>query len=157
MPVYNSDIAKTFNRLADLLEIEGANQFRVRAYRNAARTIGTLSNNVADMVERGEDLTQLNGIGEDLAGKIEEIVETGSLAQLEEVERRTPPELADLLKIAGLGPKRVQTLHRELGVTNLDELEKAARGLRRSVVLSVVESALGQARLDREICPCPFV
>jgi DNA polymerase (family 10) len=127
MPVYNSDIAKTFNKLADLLEIEGANRFRVRAYRNAARTIGTLSNNVADMVERGEDLTQLNGIGEDLAGKIEEIVETGSLAQLEEVERRTPPELADMLKIAGLGPKRVQSIYQELGVTNLDELEAAAK------------------------------
>jgi DNA polymerase (family 10) len=127
MPVYNSDIANTFNKLADLLEIEGANQFRVRAYRNAARTISTLSNNVADMVERGEDLTQLNGIGEDLAGKIEEIVETGSLAQLEEVERRTPPELAGMLKIAGLGPKRVQHIYQELGVTNLDELEAAAK------------------------------
>jgi DNA polymerase (family 10) len=96
-----------FNQVADLLEIEGANEFRVRAYRDAAQTIDTLPRNVADMIEEGEDLTELSGIGEDLAGKIEEIVRTGSLAQLEEIERRTPPELADLLNISGLGPKRM--------------------------------------------------
>jgi len=75
LPVYNSDVANIFNQIADLLEIEGANPYRVRAYRDAARTIATLSGNVADRVEEGEDLTELPGIGEDLAGKIEEQVE----------------------------------------------------------------------------------
>lgn len=126
MPVYNSDVAEIFKQVADLLDIEGANEYRVRAYRNAARTITTLPRPVADMLEEGEDLTELSGIGEDLAEKIKEIVMTGGLAQLEEIKRRTPPELADMLKIAGLGPKRVQALYQELDVSSLDELEAKA-------------------------------
>jgi len=126
LPVYNSDIVEIFQEVADLLEIEGANQYRVRAYRDAARTISTLSRNVSQMVEEGEDLTQLPGIGEDLAGKIEQIVNTGDLKQLEEIEQRTPPELAEMLDVAGLGPKRVQKIYEELGVTSMDELKEAA-------------------------------
>ena len=126
MPVYNSDIVDIFNEVADLLEIEGANPYRVRAYRNAARTISTLSRNVSDMVEAGEDLTEFSGIGEDLAGKIKEIVNTGDLEQLEKIEQRTPPELGDLLDVAGLGPKRVQTIYEELGVTTMEDLKRAA-------------------------------
>jgi DNA polymerase (family 10) len=126
LPVYNSDVVEIFNDVADLLEIEGANEYRVRAYRNAARTISTMSRNVAEMVEQGEDLTELPGIGEDLAGKIEEIVATGDLKQLEEIEQRTPPELTRLLDVAGLGPKRVQTIHEELGVTAMEELQEVA-------------------------------
>lgn len=126
MPIYNSDVAEIFNRVADLLEIEGANEYRVRAYRDGARTVSTLSRDISEMVEQGEDLTELSGIGEDLAEKIEEIVKTGNLEQLRELEERTPPELAEMLDVAGLGPKRVQTIHQELGVTNLDELQEAA-------------------------------
>jgi DNA polymerase (family 10) len=126
MPVHNSDIAEIFNKMADLLDIEGDNQFRVRAYRNAARTIGGLSRSAADMVVRGEDLTALPGIGKDLAGKIKEIVETGDLGALQKLERRTPSELSSLMKIAGLGPKRVKVLYQELGITTLEGLKKAA-------------------------------
>ena len=127
MPVHNSDVARIFKQVADLLAIEGANEFRVRAYREAARTIETLSGPVADMVAEGEDLSELQDIGEDLAGKIEEIVETGRLSQLEEIEERTPPSLAKLLTIEGLGPKRVRALYEALGVTALDELQDAAQ------------------------------
>jgi DNA polymerase (family 10) len=116
--------------VADLLEIEGANEFRVRAYRNAARTISTLSDNIADRVEEGEDLTEMEGIGEDLAAKIEEIVKTGDLKQLEEIEQRTPPALAAMLDIAGLGPKRVQKLYKQLDITSMDELRQAAENHR---------------------------
>ena len=130
MPVYNSDVANILNRVADLLEIEGANEFRVRAYRNAARTISTLSDNIADRVEEGEDLTEMEGIGEDLAAKIEEIVKTGDLKQLEEIEQRTPPALAAMLDIAGLGPKRVQKLYKQLDITSIDELRQAAENHR---------------------------
>ena len=130
MPVYNSDVAEIFNRVADLLEIEGANEFRVRAYRNAARTISTLSDNVADRVKEGEDLTEMEGIGEDLAAKIEEIVKTGDLKQLEEIEQRTPPALAEMLDIAGLGPKRVQKLYKVLDITSMEELRQAAEAHR---------------------------
>ncbi|MGD1992130.1 MAG: DNA polymerase/3'-5' exonuclease PolX [Anaerolineae bacterium] len=126
MPVHNAEISRIFNEVADLLEIEGANEFRVRAYRDAARTIDGYPRTMADMLEEGKDLTELPGIGQDLAGKIEEIVDTGGLAQLDEVRSRTPPELADLLDVAGLGPKRVATLHRKLGVTTEADLRQAA-------------------------------
>jgi DNA polymerase (family 10) len=127
MPVQNSDIADIFNKVADLLDIEGANPFRVRAYRNAARAVSNLPQNVSDMIESEKDLTELPGIGKDLAGKIQEIVGTGSLAQLEDLKGKTSPELIKLMKVAGLGPKRVKALNRNLGVTNLKELKKAAQ------------------------------
>ncbi|MFP4394565.1 MAG: DNA polymerase/3'-5' exonuclease PolX [Anaerolineales bacterium] len=127
MPITNSKVADIFNEVADLLEIEGANEFRVRAYRDAARTISGLPRSLREMLADGEDLTELPGIGDDLAGKIEEIVETGSLEQLAEIRARTPPSLGKMLNIAGLGPKRVQRIHNELGVVTLDELQEAAQ------------------------------
>lgn len=126
MPVQNSEIAQIFYQVADLLEIEGANEFRVRAYRDAARTVATLPRSASEMMEADEDLEELPGIGADLAGKIEEIVETGGLEQLEGLEERVPPELGRMLKISNLGPKRVKKLHEELGVTTFEELETAA-------------------------------
>jgi DNA polymerase (family X) len=127
MTVHNADIAKLFNRLADLLEIEEANPFRVRAYRRAAETIEALPQNLAQMVAAGEDLSELPGIGEDLAGKLKEIVETGRLTLLTEVVARTPESLAGLLEIPGLGPKRVHKLHEVLGIKSVEDLACAAR------------------------------
>ncbi len=127
MPVSNAEVADIFEEMADLLDIQEANRFRIRAYRNAASMIGRLSRNVRDMVEEGEDLTELSGIGDDLAEKIQEIVATGTLRQLEELEDEVSPDLAKLLRVPGLGPKRVRTLRDELGITTLDELEQAAR------------------------------
>ncbi|MEJ2054003.1 MAG: type-X family DNA polymerase, partial [Calditrichaceae bacterium] len=126
MPVHNSDVSRVFNKIADLLDIEDKNQYRIRAYRNAARTISSLSKDISEMVEKGEDLTQFSGVGKDLAGKIEEIVKTGTLEQLEEMENEIPAELSELMKISDLGPKRVKEIHEELGVDSADELEKAA-------------------------------
>jgi DNA polymerase (family X) len=126
MPVLNADVANILRKVADLLEIEGANEFRVRAYRTAARTLEGLPRNLTEMVAQDEDLTALPDIGDDLAEKIEEIVRTGGLQQLAEIEARTPAELAEMLDVAGLGPKRVQQLHEELGVETLDELEARA-------------------------------
>ncbi|MCJ8498985.1 DNA polymerase/3'-5' exonuclease PolX [Desulfatitalea alkaliphila] len=126
MPTQNAHIAHIFNKLADLLEIEGANPFRVRAYRNAARKVANLGRSVSDMVIAGEDLTALTGIGKDLADKIREIVETGRLSQLEETEAKTPGELSRLMRIATLGPKRVKTLYQELGITSREALKDAA-------------------------------
>jgi DNA polymerase (family 10) len=108
MPVHNADIADLFNRVADLLEIESDNPFRVRAYRNAARIVSSQSKSMADRIDQGEDLTELPGIGKDLAEKIKEIVETGSLSLLKEIGKKTPSELSHLMKIGGLGPKRVK-------------------------------------------------
>ena len=125
MTLQNSEIADLFDRLADLLELEDANPFRVRAYRNAARLLRSLPRSVAEMIAAGEDLTRLPGIGEDLAGKIKTIVETGTLPLLEEEARKVPPELAELMAIEGLGPKRVRALHQQLGIRNLEDLERA--------------------------------
>jgi DNA polymerase (family 10) len=125
LPVHNSDISDIFNQIADLLEIKGSNPFRVRAYRNAARTVGGLSRSAADLVARGEDLSMLPGIGKDLAAKITEIVTTGRLQLLEELKEETPAGLSDLMKIGGLGPKRVQILYQKLGINNLNGLKKA--------------------------------
>ena len=86
MPIHNHDIADLFEKVADLLEIEGANPFRVRAYRNAARVVTGMSQSLADLVARGEDLTRLAGVGQDLAGKITEIAQTGDLGLLRELE-----------------------------------------------------------------------
>jgi DNA polymerase (family 10) len=127
MPVHNAEIAEIFNMVADLLEIQGANPFRVRAYRNAARTVSDQGQSMAEKVERGEDLTRLAGIGKDLAAKITEIVRTGRLALLEDLQKETSPDISKLLKIPGLGPKRVKALYHELGIRNVEELRAAAQ------------------------------
>lgn len=127
MPVTNSDIADILERIAELLELEGANPFRIRAYRNAARTVTGLPHGIASMLAEGADLSDLPGIGKDLAAKITEISETGHLKFLEEIEGRTPPGLAKLLGVPGLGPKRVQALYTALGVDDLDKLAAAAQ------------------------------
>ncbi|MGD0657063.1 MAG: DNA polymerase/3'-5' exonuclease PolX [Syntrophorhabdales bacterium] len=128
MPIHNSDIADIFNKLADTLEIEGANEFRVRAYRNAARVVNDLPQAISAMIDRGESLLALPGIGKDLEGKIKEIIETGTLSQLTEEEKRLPPGLRALMKIGGLGPKRVRALYEQLGIATISELKEAALG-----------------------------
>jgi DNA polymerase (family 10) len=127
MPVHNADIAAIFERIADLLEIQGDNPFRIRAYRNAARQVLSLGVPLAEMVARNEDLTEIPGIGEDLAGKIREIVETGTTQTLVKLEKKIPPTITELLKLPGLGPKRVKTLYEKLKVRSVAELREAAR------------------------------
>lgn len=125
MPIHNKDVSDILNELADLLDIEGANEFRVRSYRQAAQTIDDLSENVRDKVEEGEDLTEIPDIGESMADKIEEIVETGSLEQLKEMEERVPEELSTLLNLEGLGPERVKDLHQKLEIDSREDLVEA--------------------------------
>lgn len=125
MPVHNAEIAAMLNKLADLLEIEGENPFRIRAYRTAARFINDLPQNVSDLLKEGQGLTEFPGIGEALAEKIKIIVKTGKLPQLEKLEKHTPEALVDLLMIEGLGPKRVKALHDKLHIKNLDDLKQA--------------------------------
>lgn len=125
MKIYNADIAKQFNKLADLLEIEGANPFRIRAYRNAARIIGGLSENLADLIAQHKDLTELPYIGKDLAEKIKQIVQIGELPALKEVERHTPAILSQMMELGGLGPKRVKLLYDHLHIKNMNDLKQA--------------------------------
>lgn len=126
MPVHNQEIAETFRRLADLLEIQGENPFRVRAYRGAARTVGSLPRGAKQMLDAGEDLTELPGIGDDLAGKIKEIVQTGHLQLLDDVQQDTAPQLSDMMKLPGLGAKRTRAIHDQLGIESLEQLREAA-------------------------------
>ena len=127
MAIHNASIAEILRRVADLLEIEGTNPFRIRAYRRAALTIEDLPQSAARMVAEGETLVGLPGIGKDLAGKITEIIETGHLKALAEIEARTPTTLAALTTVPGLGPKRVHQLHEALEIKTFKDLERAAR------------------------------
>ncbi|MEJ2106780.1 MAG: DNA polymerase/3'-5' exonuclease PolX [Acidiferrobacteraceae bacterium] len=127
MAVHNEDIAVQFEEIADLLEIQEANPFRVRAYRNAARTVRGLGRELSELLAQGEDLTRLAGIGKDLAGKIEEMLRTGQTRALKDLHRELPASLEDLLHISGLGPRKVKVLYTELGIKTLSQLEKAAR------------------------------
>jgi len=126
MPVHNAEIAAAFDHLADLLEIEGANPFRVRAYRRAARTIEDLPRSAAELIAGGEDLAELPGIGTDLAGKIAEFVDTKHLAVLDEAKARLPAGLVELTNVPGIGPKRARALYDKLKVHSLADLRKAA-------------------------------
>jgi len=125
MPINNNFIAETLNQYADLLAIKGSNPFKIRAYRSAARKIGNIPRQLSDMIKNDENLQQFSGIGEGIAEKIAEIVETGQLHQLEEIKEEVPKELLEVLKLDGLGPERVQDLYQKLNIQNMEDLDKA--------------------------------
>jgi DNA polymerase (family 10) len=127
MPVHNADIAAIFSEIADRLEIEDANPFRVRAYRNAARMVGELGRSVRSMIEQGADVDALPGIGPDLAARMREIVATGRCGLLERLRKELPPTITELLSLPGIGPKRVRALHHELDVRTIEQLHQAAQ------------------------------
>ncbi len=128
MAITNAEIAETFELIADLLELQGANPFRVRSYRNSARVIRDLPEAVADIVaENPNRLLEIDGIGESVAAKCETLVKTGTLPQLEELRSQVPEGLLALLRIPGLGPKKAAALHKELGIQSVEDLEKACR------------------------------
>jgi DNA polymerase (family 10) len=126
MPVHNIEIANIFDEIADFLEIEDENPFRIRAYRNAARTVRGLGSDLKDMVAAGEDLTELPGIGKELAAKIREMLETGTVKALVKLQQRIPQSVTEILKLPNLGPKRVRILYHDLKIENLQQLAKAA-------------------------------
>jgi len=127
MPVQNAEIAAMFDQTADLLEIKGENQFRVRAYRRAARTVEGLPQSVRAMLAKEEDLAELPGIGKDLAGKIADIVASGHFTLLDQLKRKLPGELGDMAALPGLGPKRIKLLYDKVHVRTLDDLRKAIK------------------------------
>jgi DNA polymerase (family 10) len=124
----NAAIAAIFDHVADLIEYQGGNVFRVRAYRNASRTIGAMVESLAGVRQDPERrLTDIDGIGADLAGKIAELLDTGRLPLLEELERQVPKVAFELMRVPGLGPKKVKALVETLGIDSLDALEGACR------------------------------
>lgn len=123
----NSEVARQFEELADLLEIQGANPFRLRAYRNAARTLSGLPDSIQDIANNNpKELLELPGIGKDLAEKIETIVQTATLPQLEELKQEIPADVVRMLDIPGIGPKKVAFLFSKLSIQTLDDLKAAA-------------------------------
>jgi len=124
-PVVNADVAAMFNDVADLLELQGASVFRIRAYRNAARMLGDLGQSVQALMEQGKDLDALPGIGADLAQKITTIVHTGKCPLLEQLRAQVPPGVVELLRIPGIGPRRARALQQALGIRTLEDVQRA--------------------------------
>ncbi|HAC05505.1 MAG TPA: DNA polymerase/3'-5' exonuclease PolX [Gemmatimonadetes bacterium] len=118
----NLDVARTLTELADLLEIQGASPFRIRAYRNAVNTINSLSRPLKDMVAAGEDLTELPGVGKSVTKYIGEFLTSGSISRLEEVSAEFPRSLVQLMRLDGVGPKKARKLFEELDVRTVDDL-----------------------------------
>ncbi|MGD0383512.1 MAG: DNA polymerase/3'-5' exonuclease PolX [Thermoguttaceae bacterium] len=124
----NVEIAAVFEHIADLLEFQDANPFRVRAYRNAARTIHDLPESAAEILsDPNRSLTDIEGIGKDLAEKITTLVQTGSLPMLDELLAEIPQSVMAILRVPGLGPKRAAVLFHELNVANIDQLREACQ------------------------------
>ncbi len=121
----NQGIARIFNDIADLLEIKGENPFRIRAYRRAAQNMEALTKDVAETTK--DELLNIPGIGQDLAGKIEEYVKTGRLRFYEDLKKEVPESLSVLLSVPGLGPKTARLLFEKLNVKDMETLEQLAR------------------------------
>lgn len=126
----NSDIARTFRRLADLLELRGENHFKVRSYRTAADTIEDVSEPLVEMLGKGglEALRELPGIGEAISRKIADLVATGSFKLWDEVRREIPESVLDLLEVDGIGLKTLQLLYRQFHLTTLDDFARFVDG-----------------------------
>lgn len=123
----NSELAAIFTTIADILDIQGANAFRVRAYRNAARVVEQLSEPITELVARDPSaLDRLPGIGKGLHDKIMEYCQRGTITEYEELKNTLPAGLLELLNIPSLGPKRVKMLYETLGITTVEALEAAA-------------------------------
>ncbi len=122
----NDQIAAIFTELADLLEIQEANPFRVRAYRSASRTISSTAESMQTLLEDGKDLTQFQGIGKDLARQIAEVIQTGQHEQLNELRNQVPQGVVDMLRIPGVGPKKVAIFFNQLKLESLEQLKAAA-------------------------------
>jgi DNA polymerase (family 10) len=127
----NREIAKIFNEIAEYLEMEGV-RFKPYAYQKAAITLENLQDSVEDLYRQGgfKALKAIPGIGESIAHKIEEYLKTGKIEYYEEFRRRLPINLDELVAVEGMGPKKAKILYEKLGVTNLAELEAAARAHR---------------------------
>lgn len=124
----NQQVAGVLSFMGQLLEIKGANVFKIRAFYRAADVVGRLARPVAGMEEH--ELEEVAGIGENIARKIADIVKSGTCAELEGLKGEIPASLIELLGLEGIGPKTVAVLWKKLGILSIDDLEKAARGHR---------------------------
>jgi len=124
--VNNRDVAQVFDEIADLLEIKGEQIYRVLAYRRAAESIRSLGQDIAGMQKEGS-LESIPGVGKAIASKIDELIQTGSMEFHERLKGEIPVTLVDILRVSDVGPKKAARFWKELGITTLDQLERAAR------------------------------
>ncbi|HMK74653.1 MAG TPA: DNA polymerase/3'-5' exonuclease PolX [Thermodesulfobacteriota bacterium] len=120
----NRELAGLFEKMADILEFKGENPFKISAYRRASRIIGDLTQDIEEITERGE-LKNIPGIGEGMAQKIVEYLKTGKISKFEEARKGVSDELIAIMDIPGMGPKTLSMLHKEKGINNISQLEKA--------------------------------
>jgi DNA polymerase (family 10) len=130
----NPQIARVLEEVADVLEIQNSNPFRIRAYRNAVRTVEAQAVPLKRMVEEGRPLTDLPGIGKEMAAHIKEMVETGTLGFRDELLAEVPRSLLELMRLPYLGPKKARKLFDDLQIGSVDELEAAAKAGRIAAV-----------------------
>lgn len=123
----NDDIARVFGEIADFLELADGNGYRVLAYRNAERELRSTGYDVPALLAAGEALPKMPGIGPELSAKIREICETGTSKTLEKLRKDYPAGILELLRLPGVGPRRVRLFYGKLGIGSLDELERAVR------------------------------
>jgi len=124
--VNNRDVAQVFDEIADLLEIKGEQIYRVLAYRRAAESIRSLGQDIAGMQKEGS-LESIPGVGKAIASKIDELIQTGSMEFHERLKGEIPVTLVEILRVSDVGPKKAARFWKELGITTLDQLERAAR------------------------------
>lgn len=160
MPRINDQVAAAFNELADLMEISGADRFRVLAYRRVANEIGAQAKDLSVMSEK--ELSALRGVGKATAAKIGEFLQTGTMRKLEDARASVPPGLLEMTALPGLGPKTVLLIHEELGVASIADLKEALKGERlrtirglgpkteESLARSLKHFASGEKRIDLE-------
>lgn len=120
----NKELTDLFEKMADILELKGENPFKISAYRKASRILGDLTQDIEEITEKGE-LKKIPGIGEGMAQKIEEYLKTGKVSKFEEIRRGVSDELIAIMDIPGMGPKTLAMLHKEKGINNFSQLEKA--------------------------------
>ena len=126
----NEEIARRFNRMASLMEVRGEDSFRVRSYRMAAEAIETWPTPIQKIAAQDglPGLLEIPGVGKALAGKIVELVDTGTFAAWEKLTAETPETVLDLLELPGVGPKTAATLHQKFKISSLDELRSFIEG-----------------------------
>ena len=122
----NNDVATILDEIGTMLELKGENPFKCRAYHNVARIIGALTSDLEKIVAEGQ-LTSIDGIGKGLAEKITELITTGKCKEYDELRATLPDGLMGMLRIQGLGPKRVKILYEKLNIKSVDELKQAAQ------------------------------
>lgn len=123
----NEELARVFEDISRLLEVKGDSTFKIRAYHNAARIIAAHPEELRDMVARGADLRDIPGIGEAIAKKTMELLQSGSLEYFVKLRESVPPGVLELMQVPGIGPKTAGRLAGELGITSIEQLEAALR------------------------------